>query len=285
MKRFFYRIFCGFFLGLSIFAPGFSGSVIAIIMGIYQDLVRIASNPFKRLKQNILFCLPLGIGAAISAVLFVLVFQFLFEHYEKATCLLFVGLISGNLHVVFTQIKKCGFRWHYLLGGGAAFAAAIAFCLLSEGVGAGAGVQGITASLPILALGGFAAGVFAPIPGMSVSMVLILFGIYGQLLFAANALLHLDFTVLIPFGLCGLCAVGGMVLASKGIKLVFEKFPGFANSMVLGFMTGSLAGILVQSLRMRDEGFTWLLGGLMLAAGAGISILFVALGKKMDVEA
>ena len=288
IKKFFYRVLCGFFLGLSIFAPGFSGSVIAIIMGIYRDLVRIASNPFKRLKQNIVFCLPLAIGAALSGVLFVLVFQFLFENHEKATCLLFVGLISGNLHVVFTQVKKCGFRWHYLIGGIAAFAAALAFGLLSGGLpaaGPGAGTQGVTSSLPVLALGGFTAGVAAPIPGMSVSMILILFGVYGQMLSAANGLLHLDFAYALHFGLFGLCAAAGVVLAAKGIKFVFERYPGFANSMVLGFMAGSLVSIFVQSLRLPDEGFTWLLGGICLTAGAGISLLFVALGRTMDKDA
>ena len=282
VKQFFYRVLCGFFLGLSIFAPGFSGSVIAIILGVYQDLVRIASNPFKRLKENLLFCLPLGIGALGSGVLFVLAFQFLFANYEKAACLMMVGLISGNLHAVFSQVKRCGFRRHCLIGAFAAFAAALAFALLSDTAVMTAGAQGVTASLPVLAIGGFLAGVMAPIPGMSVSMVLILFGVYGQLLFAAHALLRLDFAYLVPFGLCGLCAVAGMVLAARLIKFVFERYPGFANAMVLGFMAGSLVGILVQSLRMPDEGFTWLLGGLMLAAGAGISAGFVVLGKKMQ---
>ena len=284
IKKFFYRVLCGFFLGLSVFAPGISGSVIAIIMGIYQDLVRIVSNPFKRLKQNVLFCLPLALGAALSGVLFVLAFQFLFEHYEKAACLLFVGLISGNLHVIFTQVKKCGFRWRYLLGGGAAFAAAFAFGLLSAGVGPAPGMQGLTAGFPLLAVSGFAAGVALLIPGMSVSMILILFGVYGQLLSAANTLLHFNFTYILPFGLCALCALAGLVLASKGIKLVFEKFPGFANAMVLGFMAGSLVSILIQSLRLPDENFNWWLGGLMLAAGAGISVLFAVMGKRMEKE-
>jgi len=279
-KQFLYRVLCGFFLGLSIVAPGISGSVIAISMGIYQDLVRIVSNPFKRLKQNILFCLPLGIGAVLSAVLFVLVFQLLFERYEKATTLLFVGLISGNLHVIFAQVKKCGFRRHYLLGGAAAFAAALGFGLLAAGPGLEAGAA--LPPLAMLALGGLAAGASLLIPGLSASMILILFGVYGQLIAAANALLGLDFTYALPFGLCVLCILAGLVLASKGIKLVFDRYPGFANSMVLGFMLGSLAGILASSLRMPDTNFNWLLGALMLAAGAGISVLFVVLGKKMD---
>ena len=61
--KFLYRILCGFFLGVSVVAPGFSGSIIAITMGIYQDLLRIISNPFKQFKKNVKYCIPLGIGA------------------------------------------------------------------------------------------------------------------------------------------------------------------------------------------------------------------------------
>jgi len=283
-RNFFYRVFCGFFLGLSVFAPGFSGSFLAIVMGIYQDLVRIASNPFKRLKQNILFCIPLGIGAAISAVLFVIFFKFLFETYEKATCLLFVGLITGNLPEIFKEIKKCGFKKRYLIGAGGAFAAALIFGVFAVDMGQAAGAEGITANLPILALSGLAGGAVALVPGMSVTMILIICGVYGQLLFAAESFLHLDFTYLLPFGLFGACALVGLALASWGIKAVFEKIPGFANSMVLGFMAGALIGVLVQSLRLHDASFNWLLGGAMLAAGLGVSMLFVVMGRKMDLK-
>jgi len=282
VKNFFFRIFCGFFLGLSVFAPGFSGSVLAIILGIYQDLVRIVSNPFKRLKQNILFCLPLGIGAAISAVLFVFAFKFLFETYEKATFLLMVGLITGNLPEIFTQVRKCGFKKRYLIGGACAFAAALALGILAVDMGQAA--EGMTAGLPILAISGLAGGAVAFMPGMSVTMTLIIFGVYGQLLFAAESFLRLDFTYWLPFGLFGLCALAGLVLASRGIKFVFEKHPGLANSMVFGFMAGSLIGILVQSLRLHDPSFSWLLGGVMLAAGLGVSMLFVLLGRRMDLK-
>ena len=282
VKKFFYRIFCGFFLGLSVFAPGFSGSVIAIILGVYQDLVRIVSNPFKRLKQNILFCIPLGIGAAVSIVLFVIVFKFLFGTYEKATYLLMVGLIAGNLPEIFKQIKKCGFKKRYLIGGACAFAAALTLGILAVDMGQAS--EGISASLPVLALSGFAGGAVALMPGMSVTMTLIIFGVYGQLLFAAESFLRLDFTYLLPFGLFGLCALVGLVLTSKGIKAVFERYPGLANSMVFGFMIGSLIGILVQSLRLHDASFGWILGGVMLAAGLGISMLFVIMGRKMDLK-
>ena len=282
IKRFLYRIVCGFFLGLSVFAPGFSGSLIAIMMGIYQDIVRIAANPFKQLRKNFRFCLPLFIGAAISGVLFVLAFKYLFETYEKATYLLFVGLIVGNMPVIFKEIKKCGVQKRYLLGGVGAFAMALVLVIFALGIEQTAIVENNTVNLLILTLGGLVGGMTALVPGMSVSMILIVMGVYRQIIFAAEALLHLDFTYLLPLGVFVVCAVVGLVFASKGIKFIFKRFPGFANSMVFGFMSGALIGILIQSLQMNDTNFSWLLGGIMLAAGLGVSMLFVVMGKALN---
>jgi len=236
------------------------------------------------LKLNILFCLPLGIGAAISGVLFVIGFKYLFDTYEKATYFLFVGLISGNLPVIFTEIKKRGFKKRYLIGTIGAFAAALAFSVFSKGVGQSTSTEGLTASLLILVLSGATGGVATLIPGMSVSMVLIIFGVYDELIFAVHSLLYLDFTFLAPFGIFAACALAGLMITSKGIKFVFERYPGFANAMVFGFMVGSLIGILIHSLHLKDPNFNWLLGGIMLAVGLGISMLFVILARIMGEE-
>ena len=282
VKIFLYRVFCGFFLGVSIFAPGFSGSIVAILMGIYQDLLRIAAAPFHRLKQNVVFCFPLAIGAAVSAVLFVIALNFLFVTYEKATYLLFAGLIAGNLPIIYAEIKKSDLKRHYLIGGAGAFAAALTLGVLASGNGPVPGGESIIASsLPFLALSGFVAGITAVIPGMSVSMVLIIMGVYGQILFAAESLLHMDFTYLTFLGLFGVCAIIGLVFTSRGVKTIFEKFPGLANSMVFGFMAGSLIGVFIRSLRIEDANFTWLSGIIIAATGLGASMLFVVIGKAM----
>jgi len=284
VKKFLYRIFCGFFLGLSVFAPGFSGSIVAIIMGVYQDILRIVSNPFKQFKENVRFCFPLGIGVAVSAVLFVLALNYLFDAYIKATYLLFVGLISGNLPVIVSAIKKCGFKRHYLIAGAAAFAAALALGVISGGGAPASESRELAGNWLILALGGLAGGATTLIPGMSVSIVLLVMGVYSQLIFAAETLLHLDFTYLVPFAFFCVFALAGLVSSSRVIKFVFKKYPGFSNTMVFGFMSGSLLGLLIRSLRTVDPSFNWLLGGAMLAAGLGLSMLFVVLGKKMNAD-
>ena len=284
VKKFFYRIFCGFFLGLSIFAPGFSGSIVAIIMGVYQDLVRIISNPFKQFRQNVRFCFPLGIGVLLSAVLFVLALNLLFDTYEKATYLLFVGLISGNLPIIVSEIRKCGFKKHYLIAGVVAFAAALVLGVMSSTSAPVSETRELTDNWLMLALGGLAGGATLLIPGMSVSLVLIVMGIYSQLLFAAETLLRLDLTFLAPFAFFCVFAVAGLVSSSRLIKFVFNKYPGFSNTMVFGFMSGSLLGILIKGLQFDDPSFNLLIGGVLLAAGMGLSMLFVVLGRKMNKE-
>lgn len=288
IKEFLFRVFCGFFLGVSIFAPGFSGSVVAIIMGVYQDMLRIVANPFKRFKENVIFCIPLGIGALISAVLFIISFKYLFDKYEKATYLLFIGLIAGNLPIIYDEIKSAGFKKRYLIGVVCAFAAALALGLFAAGFGVA--TSGKTAAdtplaglgpLPQMALSGFAGGITAFIPGMSVSMVLIIMGAYNRIITIAYSLLRFDLSQLPQFAAFCVCAVVGIVLASRLIKTVFEKYPGLANSLIFGFMAGSLIGVLISCLRMNDANFNWLFGALMLAAGLGASMLFVALGRAM----
>jgi len=269
-------------LGLSIFAPGFSGSLVAIAMGIYHEFVRVMSNPLKQLKKNLMFCFSIGIGLIISAVVFVFAFRQLFDSYEKAIYLLFVGLIAGSIPLVYMEVRKIGFKPHYLIGAFFAFIIAVVISVFASGEGL---ISGDTASMsdwPGLALGGFAAGVTALIPGMSLSTVLVLLGVYSPLIYAAEALMRMDLSFIIPIGLFLICTIIGLMSTAKGIKYVFERFPGFANTTVLGFQFGSIIGIAYQSHFKSEANFTWLLGGIMLLVGFCISVMFIILGRVMN---
>ena len=280
MKTFLYRVLCGFFLGLSIFAPGFSGSVMAIIMGIYEEFVHIMSNPFKRFKYNVMFCLPLIIGALFSAALFVIAFDYLLRTYEKALYFLFAGLIAGNLPLIFNKVKDCGFKKHYLIGGIGAFGIILPLCVFAMSA-QGIESEAANIGLIMMALNGFAAGIFALVPGMSISTILIITGVYAPLIFMAKSFLEADFGYTLHLSVFAVCAVLGVVFISKGIKAVFEKYPGFASAAMLGFVAGSMIGIMIQGIRLESNNFNWIAGGVMLALGFGVSVLFAALGKIM----
>ncbi|MBQ8869567.1 MAG: DUF368 domain-containing protein [Oscillospiraceae bacterium] len=245
----------------------------AIIMGIYDKLLDIASNPFKNFKKNFKFLLPLGIGALISLILFILVFSYLFETYEKAVFMLFIGLIVGNLPMVYKEARKSKFRWYYILGTIAAFTVALIVGIMGEGVGETQVTQE-NASLIYIALSGALAGFASLIPGMSVSLILIVMGVYDYLIAAAKAL------DIVTIAVVGVAFVLSMVLSSKLIKFVFAKFNGMAHFMVMGFLIGSVCGIFFT---LPETGSN-LAGVIMLVIGLAISLLFVYLGKKVNID-
>ena len=284
MKNFFYRIFCGFFLGLSVFAPGVSGSVMAVMMGIYDQLLTVISNPFKNFKKNVIYLIPLGIGVVLSLVLFILAFEWLFDNYEKATYLLFLGLMAGNLPVVFKGANKEGFKGYFLIGIIIAFAIALAVGIMRYVTPESQASAVTDPTFIYLAVCGLVAGVCSMMPGMSISMILITLGIYNYLLHTARAIVPaFGRHELAVAGVVAGCFIIGMIGFSNVTKRIFDRYSGFANFMVFGFMCGSLASICIN-LPPSDEKFNWFVGALMLLIGLGISLLFVFLSRKFNVE-
>ena len=284
MKNFFYRIFCGFFLGLSFFAPGFSGSVMAIMMGIYDRLLTIVSNPLKNFKKNVLYLIPLFIGALLSLVVFILAFEWLFAHYEKATYLLFLGLMIGNLPVVFKSANKYGFKMRYLIGIIIAFSIALSVGILQYVAPETQFAAVAEPTLIYLAICGFVSGIFCMVPGISVSMILIMLGVYKHLLETASGMVpNFPLTNITVAALFIGCFVVGMIAFSNMTKRIFDKYSGFANFVVFGFMCGSLVSICIN-LPPSNENFNWFIGGLMLLVGLGISLLFLVLGRKFNTD-
>lgn len=266
-----YRLLCGIFLGVSVIAPGVSGSVMAVMMGIYDELIEIISNPFRNFKHNVIYAIPMGIGALASVAALVRVLRFLFATYPFPSSLLFLGLIGGSLPVVFREASSDPWTIRRILAMVGAFALATTVGLLAQ--------ANITTqqnpSMPYLALCGFIAGICSMTPGMSVSMILMMLGVYQPLLIAAA-----DF-VIPTIALVGCCFAVGMVLFSRLTKAMFAHHRATGYGMVLGFMCGSL----VMAFPGLPTSFAELLIG-VLAAGCGIAIsyLFQVLGRRFRTE-
>ncbi len=276
---------CGVFLGISIIAPGISGSIMAVMMGIYDELINIISNPFKNLKKNIVYCIPLCIGAGLSILAFINLLKLLFSSFPTPAYLLFISLIAGSIPTVFQKAKN-GFKLKYIIG----IAVALAFALT---IGMLAKNDFILASdltqaqdnikIAFFSFCGAIAGMTSMIPGMSVSMMLMMLGVYEPLLGAASELTKLsnigdNVLLVLP---TGICFVIGMILFSNLTKVLFRKFESLAYFMVLGFMSGSLLSIFPGLPNcFRD----WLLSGAAICIGVGTSYLFKRLGQKFNVK-
>ena len=291
LKNFFYRMLCGAFLGISVIAPGISGSIMAVMMGIYDELIEIISNPFKNLKKNIAYLFPMVIGAFASMLLLLQALDFLFEYYPTPAYLLFMSLIAGSIPTVINEAKKGKIKAKYFIG----VACALVFALTIGYLGKTGFVVAVdttntasTAMRIYLPVCGGVAGMMSMVPGMSVSMVLMMFSIYEPLLHMVTSVISPDnwfsdawFVSVITIGTVALAFLVGMVLFSNITKRVFDKHRSLAFLMVLGFMTGSIVSIFPG---LPKDLTNWILSIVAICIGLGVSYIFKILGKKFNVE-
>lgn len=291
IKNFFYRMLCGAFLGISVIAPGISGSIMAVMMGIYDELITIISNPFKNFKKNVIYLLPMVIGAGASMVLLIQALDFLFANYTVPAYLLFMSLIAGSIPTVIGEAKAGKIKKTYFIGVACAlaFALSIGFLAKMDYVVAVDTTNTASSAMRIyLPVCGGISGMMSMVPGMSVSMLLMMFSVYEPLLHLATSILSFDnwftpewFTSVITVGTVVLAFLVGMVLFSNITKRVFEKHRSLAFLMVLGFMSGSIISIFPG---LPKDTLNWILSIIAVAIGVSISYLFKILGKKFNVK-
>jgi len=290
-NNFFYRMLCGAFLGISVIAPGISGSIMAVMMGIYDDLINVISNPFKKFKKNFFYLLPMVIGAVISMLLLIKALDFLFANYTIPAYLLFMSLIAGSVPTVVEEAKRETIKKKYYIGTVLAFAFALTIGLLAKSNFAVGIDTANTASLAMkiyLPVCGLISGMMSMVPGMSISMLLMMFGIYEPLLGLATGLMSRGawfsatwFGDALTVGTVVLAFLIGMVLFSNITKTVFKKYHSLGFLMVLGFMSGSIVSIFPG---LPKSVLDIVLSVIAIAIGVSISYLFKVLGKKFNVE-
>lgn len=268
MSGFLYRMLCGFFLGIAILAPGISASVMMVVMGIYDELITIISNPFKNLKKNLFFVFPMGIGAGLGVVSLVQILKIMFENYPIPSFLLFFGLIGGSLPTIFREANKNGFKKEYIIGTVGAFIFAISVGLVARSKTTLNVNMNNSLYFPIC---GGIAGVSSMIPGMSVSLVLMTLGVYRAML---RATANFEIMTMAPVGVSFLV---GMFLFSKLTKFVFDKYHSLAYFMVFGFVCGTLISIFPG---FPKDTVNWVFSIFMVVLGLRISIFFQKLGVK-----
>jgi putative membrane protein len=291
IKNFFYRMLCGAFLGISVIAPGISGSIMAVMMGIYDELITIISNPFKNFKKNVIYLIPMVIGAGISVIALIKALEFLFEYYTVPAYLLFMSLIAGSIPTVLGEAKKGKIKAKYFAGVACAVALALTVGFLAKAELTIAVDTTNTAGLAMrvyLPFCGLVSGMLSMMPGMSVSMLLMMFSVYEPLLHLVTGIISFDkwftsewYTSVLTVATVVLAFLIGMVLFSNITKRVFEKHRSLAFLLVLGFMSGSVISIFPG---LPNGILNWVLSCVAITIGVTVSYVFKVLGKKFNVK-
>ena len=88
-------IIYGVCMGIFEVVPGISGGTLAFILGIYETLINAISNIKKNFKKNIKILLPILIGMGIGVYCFSFILSFLNKKYPMELNFWLTGLIIG----------------------------------------------------------------------------------------------------------------------------------------------------------------------------------------------
>lgn len=229
------NIYRGFLMGASDVIPGVSGGTIALLLGIYDQLIA-AINGFlsKEWKKHLSFLIPLAIGVGGAILSLSKIINWLLANYPGPLKFFFLGLILGVLPYLFYQAEvKTTFKMqHYLLLIiGTVLIASIAFLDTSSG----AIIESRSFSTYIfLFFSGILGSAAMILPGISGSMILLVIGVYSTVIDAVD---HLYFDVLFVTG-AGI--VIGLLVMSRLIRFFLERFHTGTFACVIGFVIGSL---------------------------------------------
>ena len=105
----------GIIVGIGGIAPGLSGSVLLVILGLYQKTINAIGTLFKDFKKNVTFLVPLFLGFGVGVILFSKIVDFLLGNYEMYTRFTFLGLVLGTIPLFYKEVKKEGFNKKYYI--------------------------------------------------------------------------------------------------------------------------------------------------------------------------
>ena len=287
MKKSIMLVIKGFIMGIANIIPGVSGGTLALILGIYEEFIGAISHFFSNFKKNIKFLVPIVIGMGLAILSLSNVIDYSYKHFPIPTTLFFVGLVLGGIPLLSSKVKgkkesknKSNyiiFLLTFLL---------VIFMAVSKSIfGTDA-----TISLSNLSFGGylllFLVGVIAAatmvIPGVSGSLVLMLLGYYYPVITVIKEFTKLKNlgTNIVVLGVFGVGVLLGIVLISKLIEFLFNKYEVKTYFGVLGFIIASVIAIPLStalSIKISFSIIQILIGIVFLGLG---SIISYKLGEK-----
>jgi len=266
------RFVKGIFIGSGFILPGVSGGALAAVFGMYERIIQFLSDIRKNFKENIIFFLPVGLGACAGIFAFSFVVSYVLGNAEVYTMWFFIGCIVGMLPALFKQSAKKGRKpWHLGL---MAAVCALAYFILKAFEG-NLSLHMETNMLTWL-MAGAIIGLGVIVPGLSPSNLLIYMGLYKPM---ADGIKAMDLGVAVPLVVgAGAC----VILFSKLMNYIFSKAYAPLYHCILGVVFASTLVIIpVQFNYLSVGGLICLLA---CAAGALLALLMSSLEDKYALE-
>ncbi len=226
----------GFIIGMCMLIPGISGGSIAVILGIYDEILFATAELLRNTKKSIQILLPIIVGGMVGFAVMANGMDALLAFGGKSINYFFVGIILGGLILFckksFDPSRKINLFWLW-----AGIIVVVLIELIPADLSNLAAVS-IWLRFLIYIIGGVLLAVALILPGISFSLMLVVLGVYDRFV---SAIKEMDMLFLAPLATS---VVFGIIVVSKTIALFLKKYPRQSHSLIVGFVLASLFDLL-----------------------------------------
>ena len=246
----------GFIIGASMLVPGASGGTMAIILGIYDELIHAVSTLRKNFKENAILLGTYTLAGSLGILLLSGPMLTAITLWKKPMLFLFVGAILGSIPPLYRKVRISRIK-----------PVNIMVALLGAVIGIStmylpAGVFQLSDSFNLfnfsmILIAGIVIAVALILPGISASYVLLMLGMYDLTLMAIKEI-NLFYLVPLAIGV-----LGGTFLTAGILERQMKQHPQFTYMLIIGFVLGSLAQVfpgLPQGIEIFTCAVTFLVG-------------------------
>lgn len=229
----------GFFMGAANVVPGVSGGTIALISGIYEELIEalnsimspapwisLLKGQFKEFWKEVhgRFLLWLFIGVILSILSLAKVMEYQLQYHPVQIWALFFGLILASAFFMLKDIK--GWKAKDVLIAACGAVLGLLLCTLSPST--------TPDSLWFIFICGAIAICTMILPGISGSFILVIFGKYDYIMSAVS---EMNIPVLAVFAIGCAC---GILAFAKFLHWLLARYERQTMLVLVGFVIGSL---------------------------------------------
>ena len=261
----------GFIVGIGKIIPGVSGAILAINFNIYERLLDAITNFFKDWKSNLKFIIVFGSGVILSIVLCSNIILYLLNNHKFLTMMFFIGLILGGTYNFSKQVTLNYKNIIIIL-------LVALICLI---------ISLITPSSSyilknnfydnfILFIGGIIEIFSSLIPGISGTSLLMLLGIYNEILNLISKIYNFGFVShhLALYISYGFGMFISFIINSYLISYLLNKHRQITNIIILALSIGSIIFMLLVTMKEPFTCIEFILGIMLLTIGLVIASIF-----------
>ena len=262
------RFLKGALIGTGFILPGVSGGALAAIFGLYQRIISFIAHITRDFIKNVLFFIPVGLGALFGIFLLARPLSFFLEYYEAQVIWGFIGCIIGTLPSLWKEAGKEGrAKRHYII---LVLTAVIGFCLLFAAKNS-LEVE-ISLNFTTWILAGFLIALGILVPGMSPSNFLVYFGMYKPMV---DAFKTMDISILFPIMLG---AVVCLFSLSSLVDMLLRKTYAGLFHFVVGIVIAST--FMIVPLNHNYLSFGTIICAIAMLAGVALGFWMSKLEEK-----